>query len=485
MKHAILLLFHKNPQQLIRMMSCFDDDFVFYIHIDRKTELSSSELESIRKAHPHVHLYSRYKVYWGSIAILKAELYLLEEILKHEQCDYIHFMSGQDYPIKHTEEIKNYFRDYRGYEFIEYMPLPDKRWEQGTYLRFDLYRLNDFIDYHTPHGCRCIELFNRWQLQWGIRRPVPRQFPRLYGGSNWMSLTTACARYVMEHRHKHRAFFRRLRFTFAPDEVYFHTVILNSPFASRVVNDNRRLICWDGHSGSPITLTHHHWWEVATSNRLFARKLDEQISHRLQEYIHRYLLQREKISIGNTGRWESHTFSGHAYDNGLGQALLHLLSYVKPTSIADFGCGPGWYVALLRRHGYDVQGYDGNPTVEFTSSLFFNDGFHCLEADLTDELESDEPFDLVISLEVGEHIAPCWEETYLHNLTRNAGRYILLSWAVENQLGDGHVNCHSNEYICNQMHRLGFLHIPSISRYLRHSASLWWFKQTIMFFQKQ
>lgn len=36
MKHAILLLWHKDMEQLRNLIKLFDEDFKFYIHIDKK-----------------------------------------------------------------------------------------------------------------------------------------------------------------------------------------------------------------------------------------------------------------------------------------------------------------------------------------------------------------------------------------------------------------------------------------------------------------
>lgn len=36
MKHAILLLWHKDIEQLKNLIKLFDEDFKFYIHIDKK-----------------------------------------------------------------------------------------------------------------------------------------------------------------------------------------------------------------------------------------------------------------------------------------------------------------------------------------------------------------------------------------------------------------------------------------------------------------
>ena len=153
-------------------------------------------------------------------------------------------------------------------------------------------------------------------------------------------------------------------------------------------------------------------------------------------------------------------------------------------TIADLGCGPGWYVALFRRNGYDANGYDGNPNVEEMSAPLFGNGFYCQCVDLTDELEAEEPFDLIFSLEVGEHIPAQWEDIYLTNLTRNAVRYVLLSWAIEGQTGDGHVNCRPNSYIINKMKEQGFAVNTPVSNYLRKYADSWWLKHTIMLFER-
>ena len=485
MKHAVLLLWHKDVEQLKELLRFFDADFAFYIHIDRKSTITSDVIGSLHNIHPKIKIWSKYKVFWGGIGILEAELFLLEKIVRDGDFDYIHFMSGQDYPIKPLDAIKKFFKEHKGEEFVEYMPLPDEKWEYRTYSRFELYRLNDYMDYHAPKGYKWINRINAWQQRLGIKRPIPNHFPRLYGGSNWMSITLDCAWYIVNNRRQNRNFFRRLRFTVASDEVYFHTVILNSPFADKVMGNNLRLTIWNGNGSSPVILTEKYWWEVATTDRLIARKVDRNKSSLLLNNLHRYILYPNDISIAGSGYWTNNSLKGHVYDNGLAVALLKLLPFLYVKTIADFGCGPGWYVALLRRNGYDTQGYDGNPAVEEMSSLFFDDGFYCQNIDLTEELEAEEPFDMVMSLEVGEHIPKQWESFFFDNLTRNANHYILLSWAVEAQPGDGHVNCHSNEYVVSQMKNRGYTLNCPVSRYLRKSASLWWFKNTLMLFERR
>ena len=107
MKHAILLLWHKDVEQLKELLRFFDADFTFYIHIDKKTAISSDIVRSLQDIHPQIKLWSKYKVFWGGIGILEAELFLMEKIVEDGGYDYVHLMSGQDYPVKRLDEIKS------------------------------------------------------------------------------------------------------------------------------------------------------------------------------------------------------------------------------------------------------------------------------------------------------------------------------------------------------------------------------------------
>lgn len=485
MKHIILLLWHKNMEQLKNLINLFDEDFTFYIHLDRKSAVSEKEVAELNNLRSNICVYKKYRVNWGGFYILKAELFLLQQIFKNQESfGYVHIFSGQDYPIKNIHEIKRFFEVHKNEEFIEYMRLPSAKWEHGTYDRFNYYRLNDFLDIHTPMGYKYITGFVKLQQSIGYKRRVPRCFNFLYGGSTWMSITSECAKYIIDYHSKNKAFYNRLKYTFASDEVYFHTVILNSPFAKNVRNNNLRCILWKDNGASPVILTEKHWREIITSDCLFARKFDYIYSKRLLDNIDTYILKDECITITSQGYWQDERLEGHLYDNGLARGILSLLSFMQVKTIADFGCGSGCYVALLRNNGYDVEGYDENPTVEKRSALLFTDGFYCQCVDFTEDLEAEEPFDLIISLEIGEHIPFENEDVFLMNLVRNAHNYILLSWAGEEQSGEGCINCHSNNDIILKMKDLGLSFNSPVSSYLRKCATLWRFKNTIMFFEK-
>ena len=86
MKHAILLLWHKDMEQLRNLIKLFDEDFKFYIHIDKKSIVSEEEIRLLENNHQIASIYQKYRINWGGFNILKAELFLLQRIIKDGSC---------------------------------------------------------------------------------------------------------------------------------------------------------------------------------------------------------------------------------------------------------------------------------------------------------------------------------------------------------------------------------------------------------------
>lgn len=169
-----------------------------------------------------------------------------------------------------------------------------------------------------------------------------------------------------------------------------------------------------------------------------------------------------------TGFWIGNE-SGHYDDPGLCRALFGLFT---GCSVLDLGCGNGYYLQEFRRAGIVCQGVDGNPDTQ-----------HGRVFDLAFPQDLGE-WDWILSLEVGEHIPAEFEEVYLGNLVRHAGKGVVLSWAVPGQEGHGHVNCHSNDWVLEQMAARGFWSDLGMTLLLRRAATLPWFPHTLMVFRR-
>lgn len=186
-----------------------------------------------------------------------------------------------------------------------------------------------------------------------------------------------------------------------------------------------------------------------------------------------------RMKIHTNGYWQGlESKSQHVYDNSLGDSLTNFFKSENVKSLVDFGCGMGDYVKTFQKNNINAIGFDGNPnTPELTNNL-------CEVLDLSVPKKFDEPFDWVMSLEVGEHLPTQFEDIFIENLHNNNKYGIVLSWAVEGQGGDGHYNERNNDYIKSKICELGYINDIESENNLRKDSTLWWFKNTIMVFRK-
>ena len=180
------------------------------------------------------------------------------------------------------------------------------------------------------------------------------------------------------------------------------------------------------------------------------------------------------MNISETGCWLSEDLvRTHHFDSRLAEGIAACCTSYQ--SIIDIGCGDGSYVKYLNCMGFSCIGYDGSPlTPRFAVSL-------CFQRDFA-EPQPLRKADVVLSLEVGEHIPSKYEGVFLDNLIKPKPELIILSWAVEGQAGRGHVNCRNNDYIIAEMERRGYICDYVASETLRAASTLPWFKNTIMVF---
>ena len=167
----------------------------------------------------------------------------------------------------------------------------------------------------------------------------------------------------------------------------------------------------------------------------------------------------------------------HKVDFGLRDALIYMLENQK--SIVDFGCGNADYAMALHIKYQNVEAYDGNPhTPEMT-------GGFAKVLDLSEHFDLGKKFDCVISLEVAEHIPATKTMQYINNLINHCNDGVLIiSWASKGQGGDGHVNEQNADYVKKLFYNFSYKYNEHASEYLRQSADLWWFKKTLMVFNK-
>lgn len=101
----------------------------------------------------------------------------------------------------------------------------------------------------------------------------------------------------------------------------------------------------------------------------------------------------------------------------------------------DMGCGDGLYVAQWRSRGLSFAGYDANPSTEALSAMLLPQGdTPCGVADLTEDLEVDNKFDMVVCKDVLPYIPQELVPVALRNLAKLSARFIILSWNIPEKL---------------------------------------------------
>lgn len=268
MRIAHLILVHKAPGQLERLVRALaHPEATCFIHLDRKADKRAFDAVALLPNAQFIQ--HRLDVKWGGYSLTRAALEGMRAILQAaDQYDFINLISGEDYPIKPLAEIHDFFRQHLGQSFLEYYP-SDSAWWQANQIRITQYH---FTELRFPGQYAIQRLLNRLLPP----RKLPL-LPALYGGDmgGWYTLSRMCAAYVVEFIDAHSQLRRFARLTWGSDEFLVHTVLLNSPLATTITNDNLRYIDWSGGGSSPKCLTSADLPALAASPKLFARKFDE------------------------------------------------------------------------------------------------------------------------------------------------------------------------------------------------------------------
>ncbi len=131
-----------------------------------------------------------------------------------------------------------------------------------------------------------------------------------------------------------------------------------------------------------------------------------------------------------------------------------ILGYFTPKSIIDIGCGTGAWLSVWQQNGVnDILGIDGNY-INKDQLLINSDNF--LAAELEEYISIKRYFNLVMSLEVAEHIKPEFASNFIHTLC-NSGDIVLFSAAIPNQGGVLHYNEQYPQYWIEKFKEFGFV----------------------------
>lgn len=277
MKLAVLIQCHKNPKQINRLLNAMKNDSVdFFIHIDKK-----SNIEDLIEHREDVRILAeseRVDVRWGTFSQVQATLKLLNFAASVGNYDYYFLISGQDFPIQSVESLLNCLSENAGLNYINFLPsLNNGLNKQNNYDKRNqiifgdrLHKRNLFM--RTVKRL-WITLTGGYNKTFKIFRRKNDLNLKFYFGSQWWCLNREFIEYLLDYLRETPQYIEFFKKTSCPDESFFQTAFMNSPFKEKR-KEYLHYIDWTEGKNSPKNLTVDDFDKIIQSGKFMARKID-------------------------------------------------------------------------------------------------------------------------------------------------------------------------------------------------------------------
>ncbi|MFM2393347.1 MAG: hypothetical protein RLZZ546_1329 [Bacteroidota bacterium] len=269
---AYFILVHRFPEQFKRLFKAiYDSDNHYLIHLDKKMDAHlHDELVTFLKDYPFTYILESENINWGGYSMVQAELNGMKFLLNHRlKWDYFINLSGQDFPLKSQNIIRNFLTINNGSNYIKI----------ANQIKI------------RPETLNRIENYFQENENGFVGRPFKRTYMTNvvpYIGGQWMILTRECCDFICNSGEA-ETFEKYYINTLIADESFFQTVLMNSSFNGKIINDDKRAIIWipDGDIKlRPKTFTKKDINFLLSSDNLFARKFDDDVDSSIIDLIH-------------------------------------------------------------------------------------------------------------------------------------------------------------------------------------------------------
>lgn len=290
-----LILAHSDPKHFEKLVNAVDYNSTFFVHIDSKTDIKDFQSLSLPKDLSFIR--DRVSVAWGGISMIDATLKLIEAALSCGE-EFIHLilLSGADYPIKKSSVIYDTFSKNPHHQFIKFIDMRESthytshinnKWFKEPIIKTSnkILKLTDKIVRNIGNR---IKFRNSWN-----KSIIP------YFGSQWWAITPDCARYILDFLKRNPKYYTQNKYTFSPDEHFFHTIIGNSIYKEKSdgIQKYKDRGTWRMANLHLIHPTLNKWYastdwdKINSSDKLFARKLKSSVSDDLIKKIDEKILK--------------------------------------------------------------------------------------------------------------------------------------------------------------------------------------------------
>lgn len=279
---AVLILAHKNLDQLIKLCERLTPYFNVYVHIDKKTKIGMKEQK--RLASLDVQWWSMYDINWGSSNIVLATVMLMQKALGNENNLYFHLISGQDWPMEAPSKIyKAFINDQNIY--MNYFKAADTEKSGENLIWWVKYYFNyNQINRRSLFGKIYQRVILYAQRVIGVNKLKKYGISQntIYAGEEWVDIPRDALQYAIERFEQNKNLQRVFANSFCSDEMWLQTILCNSPFKNRINKNIHRYINWTNKNGSyPAILDEEDFEKIKDGNYWWGRKISMPISNAL------------------------------------------------------------------------------------------------------------------------------------------------------------------------------------------------------------
>ena len=248
--NAILVMCHKDFDQVKRLINrCISNETRIIVHIDKKSNITNGEIEEMASSHGVYLTDERLNGFLDDRSLVDITMLMIDKAHKIEKQENIHFqyyclLSGQDYLTKHIDDINDRLSQAYPKPIIDCSAYQKNLWIYNKFTRNPFTQsINKWIRFKFKKhniiwmGFKGVEIFIRKLCQ-SLSITDYHYFKRkridLFGGSAWWILPDIAIDYISKEYNAGKRHWKRLLSSVTPEEVFFQTLVMQSPLANLV-----------------------------------------------------------------------------------------------------------------------------------------------------------------------------------------------------------------------------------------------------------
>ncbi|CAA7196939.1 beta-1,6-N-acetylglucosaminyltransferase [Chryseobacterium potabilaquae] len=264
---AYFIMIHHKPETFKEMFEkIYSRDQFYLVHIDKKAkEEFTEEIQMYLVGFPNVYILESMSIVAGGFRMIQAELNAMEYLLNVSgEWDYFINLSGEDYPLKSQNIIRQFLTSNNGRNYIFFYD--QKFYRPDTFQRIQ--------NHFTELTHKISSLIYKREFMEGV---TP------YIGGKWFIFTKKTCVFLTNNK-KVMDFEDYYLHTLLPAESFFQTVLMNTVFKDIIVNDDKRASLEKKYFNKNQYYT-EFIEALKTSNQLFIRKVNNETNQNIIKYI--------------------------------------------------------------------------------------------------------------------------------------------------------------------------------------------------------